>query len=116
YAVTMHTSALPGTSVHCRRSIGPWSATGTRCLAVVVGRAEFGGECFIKFVSGFRCCGQSCISLIGSCSLSQCCESTFEERSAGKLHATFCGSRRWATASGHPVAVGQLAVLPQSTC
>ena len=33
----------------------------------------------------------------------KCCESPVEERSAGNPHATFCGSRRWATASGHPV-------------
>src|ERR1051325_11720742 len=108
----MHTSASPGTSVPCRRSIGPWNATGKRCLAVVVGKAECGGECFIEFVSAFRCCDQSCISLIGSCSLSQCCKSTSEERSAGKLHATFCGSRRQATASGHPV-VSSIGILPR---
>jgi len=40
--------------------------------------------------------------------------SRFEERSAGNLHATFCGSRRRVTASGDLVAVGQLAVLPSS--
>ena len=33
----------------------------------------------------------------------QCCEPSSEERSAGKPHATFCGNRRWATASGDPV-------------
>jgi hypothetical protein len=33
----------------------------------------------------------------------QCCESTVEERSAANPHATFCGSRRRATASGDPV-------------
>jgi len=33
----------------------------------------------------------------------QCCESTVEERSAVNPHATFCGSRRRATASGDPV-------------
>ena len=32
-----------------------------------------------------------------------CCETTLDERSAGNLHATFCGSRRRVTASGHPV-------------
>ena len=46
----------------------------------------------------------SCISLTGSCKLSRCCEPSSEERSAGKPHATFCGNRRWATASGDPVA------------
>jgi hypothetical protein len=34
------------------------------------------------------------------------CKSTSEERSAGNLHAMFCGSRRRVTASGHPVGVG----------
>src|SRR6267142_1538780 len=38
-----------------------------------------------------------------SCRLLQCCESTAEERSAANPHATFCGSRRRATASGDPV-------------
>ncbi len=33
----------------------------------------------------------------------QCCESSSEERSAGNSHATICGNRRWATASGDPV-------------
>src|SRR4051812_44250789 len=33
----------------------------------------------------------------------KCCESTPEERSAGNLHATFCGRRRQVTASAHPV-------------
>ena len=32
-----------------------------------------------------------------------CCESSFEERSAGNPHATFCGSRTRVTASGDPV-------------
>jgi len=35
----------------------------------------------------------------------QCCESTAEERSAVNPHATFCGSRRRATAPGDPVGV-----------
>src|SRR3954468_13423831 len=34
----------------------------------------------------------------------KCCEPTPEERSAGNLHATFCGRRRQVTASAHPVA------------
>ena len=33
----------------------------------------------------------------------QCCESPAEERGAVNLHATFCGNRRRATASGDPV-------------
>jgi transposase len=40
-----------------------------------------------------RCCDQSCISLTRSCKLSPRCEATSDERSAGNLHATFCGSR-----------------------
>ena len=32
-----------------------------------------------------------------------CCESSSEERSAGNPHATFCGNRERATASGDPV-------------
>jgi hypothetical protein len=36
--------------------------------------------------------------------LSRCCDSIFEERSAGNPHATFFGSRRQATTSGDPVA------------
>ncbi len=39
----------------------------------------------------------------GSFRHSLCCESLSEERSAGNPHATFCGSRRRVTASGHPV-------------
>ncbi len=34
------------------------------------------------------------------------CEALCEERSAGNPHATFCGSRRRATASGDPVERG----------
>ena len=49
----------------------------------------------------------------GRCRLSQCCEPTPEERSAGNPHATFCGSRRRATASGDPVGVQQWASLPR---
>jgi len=39
----------------------------------------------------------------GSSRHSLCCEALSEERSAGNPHATFCGSRRRVTASGHPV-------------
>jgi hypothetical protein len=42
----------------------------------------------------------------GSYKLSLRCETPSDERSAGKPHATFCGSRGRATAPGHPVAVG----------
>src|SRR5882724_1345983 len=44
-------------------------------------------------MSGFRCCDQSCTSLTRTCKLSPRCEATSDERSAGSLHATFCGSR-----------------------
>src|SRR6266478_5951190 len=60
--------------------------------------------------NGHRCCDPNCASLIGSCRRSQCCEPTAEERGAGKPHATFCGNRRRATASGDPV--GGAAKLP----
>ena len=46
-------------------------------------------------------------SLTGSCKLSPYCESPSEERSAASPHARFCGSRRWATAPGHPVAISE---------
>ena len=42
---------------------------------------------------------------MGRCKLSLRCETTSDERSAGKPHATFCGSRGWATAPGDPVAI-----------
>ena len=40
---------------------------------------------------------------MGSYRLLLYCESTFEERSAGNPHATFCESRRRVTASGDSV-------------
>src|SRR3954469_12514968 len=43
----------------------------------------------------------------------KCCESTPEERSAGNLHATFCGRRRQVTASAHPVGGQQWPSLPE---
>jgi hypothetical protein len=48
---------------------------------------------FQQIKERFRCCDQSCISLTRSCKLSPRCETTSDERSAGNLHATFCGSR-----------------------
>src|SRR3954467_15197305 len=44
----------------------------------------------------------------------KCCEPTPEERSAGNLHATFCGRRRQVTASAHPVGGQQWPSLPES--
>jgi hypothetical protein len=61
------------------------------------------GTCSTRSNSGNRSCDQSCTFPIGSYKLSQCCESSSEERSAGNLHATFCGNRGRATASGDPV-------------
>ena len=46
-----------------------------------------------------RCCDQSCPFLIRSYKLSPYCESTSDEPSVGNLHAGFCESRRWVTAS-----------------
>jgi hypothetical protein len=45
--------------------------------------------------------------------LSPYCESTSDEPSAGNLHAGFCGSRRWVTASGDPVGTRRLVSLPR---
>ena len=56
--------------------------------------------------NGNRSCDQSCTFPIGSYNLSQCCEPSSEERSAGNPHATFCVNRARATASGDPVAHG----------
>src|SRR5215470_4956847 len=61
------------------------------------------GTCSTRLNSGNQSCDQSCTFPIGSYKLSPCCESSSEERSAGNLHATFCGNRGRATASGDPV-------------
>ena len=61
------------------------------------------GTCSTRSNSGNRSCDQSCTFPMGSYKLSQCCESSSEERSAGNPHATFCGNRGRATASGDPV-------------
>jgi hypothetical protein len=106
FAATMPTIALPETSGRCRGYIGPWSAAGNACWAGAVGRDRSHGKCSIGSSSGIRYCDQSYISHTGSYRLSRCCEPIFEERSAGNPHATFCGSRRWATASGDPVVRG----------
>jgi hypothetical protein len=87
------TTALPETFVPCKRSIGRSNATGAKCCAAGAGAHHV----------GHRSCDQSCTFPIGSYKLSQCCESSSEERSAGNLHATFCGNRGRATASGDPV-------------
>jgi len=41
----------------------------------------------------------------------KCCESSVEERGAGKPHATFCGNRGWVTAPGDPVRSQQCDLL-----
>src|SRR5271165_6667879 len=101
----MPITALPGISGHSKRSTGRWNATGTKCFAAGAGQAVLRGMCSTRSSSGNRYCDQSFISPTGSYKLLQCCEPSFEERSAGKPHATFCGNRRWATASGDPVGV-----------
>ena len=62
--------------------------------------------------SSKSCCDQSCISHTGSCKLSLRCKPTSEERSAENPHATFRGSRRRVTASGHPVGVNRRGEVP----
>src|SRR5262249_20543023 len=99
----MATMALPGTSGLCRRYTDTWCTTGTKCCAAAAGKVRFGGKYSNESRSGVRSCDQSCIFPIGSYRLSLCCESMAEERSAVNLHATFCGSREWATAPGNPV-------------
>jgi hypothetical protein len=97
------TTALPETFVPCKRSIGRSNATGTKCCAAGVGPGASRGTCSTSLNSGNRFCDQSCTFPIGSYKLSQCCESSSEERSARNLHATFCGNRGRAIASGDPV-------------
>jgi hypothetical protein len=64
-------------------------------------------QCFGEFVAGNYIMGT------GSCRRSQCCEPTAEERGAVNPHATFCGNRRRATASGDPVGGWQQPLLPR---
>src|SRR5437867_178346 len=89
----MRTTALLGTYGHCNGCIVPWNVTGAKCLAAGVGKGRSVGTTSSRLRSGFHCCDQSCISLTRSCKLSPCCEAPSDERSAGNLHATFCGSR-----------------------
>ena len=49
---------------------------------------------------GCRYSDHACPCQTGRARYSQCCKTLSEERSAGNLHATFCGSRRRVTASG----------------
>src|ERR1700726_4166752 len=93
----------PAERVPCKRSIGRSNAIGTKCYAAGAGPGASRGTCSTRSNSGNRSCDQSCTSPIGSYKLSQGCEPSSEERSAGNLHATFCGNRGRATASGDPV-------------
>src|SRR5262249_33821521 len=95
--------ALLGTSEPCKGYTASWSATGTECCAAGAGRATSHGMYSNRSKRGSHLCGQSCFFLIRSCRLSLCCEPSFEERSAGNLHATICGSRGWVTTTGDPV-------------
>jgi len=71
----------------------PRSDAGIACQAAAVGRDGSHGKCF-GLNNGIRCCDQNCFFRIGSCKLSHCCESIFEDRSSGNPHATFYWSRR----------------------
>src|ERR1700730_7560691 len=97
------TTVLLETFVPCKRSIGRANAIGTKCCAAGAGPGASRGTGSTRSNSGNRSCDQSCTFPIGSYKLSQCCESSSEESSAGNLHATFCGNRGRATASGDPV-------------
>src|SRR5262249_5757174 len=92
--------ALLGTSEPCKGYTASWSATGTECCAAGAGRATSHGMYSTRSKRGSHLCGQSCFFPIRSCRLSLCCEPSFEERSAGNLHATICGSRGWVTTPG----------------
>ena len=94
---------IAGNFEQCNGYIGPWSATGTECCAAGAAKATSHGMCSTRSRHGLQLCDRSCSFLTRSYSLSLCCEPTSEERSAGNLHATFCGSRGRATASGDPV-------------
>jgi len=96
------------------RYTGPWSVTGARCCAAAAGPADaLPGACSTRSKNGHRCCNLNCASLTGSCKRLQCCEPTAEERGAVKPHATFCGNRGRATASGDPVGGEKSSSLPR---
>ena len=91
------------TPTHFLRCTAVWNITGARCCLVGAKQEIFRGLCYIEYGNGYRYCDQSCCFLIRSCKLSQCCESTSEERNAGNPHVAFCGNRRRVTASGDPI-------------
>jgi len=68
-------------------------------------KGEIWWKQFQQIKARFPSSDPNCICPMGRCSLSLRCEATSDERSAGNPHATFCGSRGWATAPGHPVVV-----------
>jgi hypothetical protein len=63
-------------------------------------------QSFTKLRSGVRCSDRNCYFHTGNYRASLCCESIFEESSAGNPYATSCGNRRRVTASGDPVVRG----------
>jgi hypothetical protein len=79
------------------------SATGARCSGAVVSRARGDGRCACASSPRIRSSVRSSICRRGECSSMRCGEASSEERGAGNLHATFCGSWRWVTAArpGH---------------
>jgi len=93
----------PGISEPCKGCIGQWNGIGINCSAAAAGKGISLGKYSIGSRFVFLCSDQGWFSPIGNCNHSLCCESISEERGAGNPHATFCGSRRRATASGDPV-------------
>ena len=85
-------TALQEISEHCRGCTGLLSVTGARCSVAAAGQAvTLPGPPSIGSRRGSLCSDHDCGCPTGRCRLSQCLESTPEERSAGNLHATFCG-------------------------
>src|SRR5487761_2349091 len=111
----MPITALPEISALCWRYIEPSSVTGVKCYVAAVGPALTSpGTPSTSSKSGHLYSDQNCSFPTGRCRLSRCnCESTAEERGAGNPHATFCGNRRRATASGDPVGGEKSPSLPR---
>lgn len=101
-------AALPLCLLWCCRKYpvgdGALSVTGARCCAVAGrdgGRLDW--DAFHQIKERTRYCIRNCGSHTGGCGNLRCCEATAEERGAVAPHATFCGNRGRATASGDPV-------------
>jgi group II intron reverse transcriptase/maturase len=92
--------------------VGEINAALRGCVAAV-GQVTLPGTPSTRSNSGRRCCDPNCASHTGSCRHSRCCEPTTEERGARNPHATFCGNRGRATASGDPVGEEQSSSLPR---